>query len=358
MTDSNFREVVPPLSSRDERVLWEGVERRLDRRRGRLPPPALIAAAAGLAVALGLVWWPRGLREGTPSSGDVLEALEAPRLVELPDGSSVRLLPSARLRIDEVDRGRSRLALVRGRGEFLVAKRPGPTFRVRVDAFEVEVRGTRFSVEISDARVARQVGVTVHEGSVAVRRLEDGREVLLDAGQSWSSLSVAAPSPSASPPRGEAPAADDPPAVAAPEARPTPRAQRGPRPLAGGAGCDSAFLAARRARAAGDPAVAASLFHAARRECRGDPRAALLALELGRIRLNELGDAAGAVEALSEAFARSRSATEREDALGRLVEALDRSGTHARCREARSRYLGLFPTGVHLEAVKRRCGGP
>jgi hypothetical protein len=111
---------------------------------------------------------------------------------------------------------------------------------------------------------------------------------------------------------------------------------------------------ANAARLAGHPRDAAQAFDALRSRYRGDPRAGLAAFELGRLRLDSLGDPAGAVEAFADAMALSPGAGFREDAEARRVEALDRMHD-GRCRAARQTYLARYPSGLHAAAVGARC---
>src|SRR5205085_7860137 len=58
-----------------------------------------------------------------------------------------------------------------------------------------------------------------------------------------------------------------------------------------------------RQRLAGNTRAAAATLDVLLRRHRNDPRAALAAFDLGRLRLDAFGDAAGAVEALSDSIA-------------------------------------------------------
>jgi len=87
-----------------------------------------------------------------------------------------------------------------------------------------------------------------------------------------------------------------------------------------------------------------------------DPRAGLAAFELGRLRMDRLGDLAGAVKALDRAVALAPSSGFREDALARLVTAHARLIDAAGCRRARDQYLREFPAGVRKRTVAAACG--
>jgi hypothetical protein len=111
---------------------------------------------------------------------------------------------------------------------------------------------------------------------------------------------------------------------------------------------------ANEARIAGRVKDAATAFDTLRRRYRKDPRAGLAAFELGRLRLDSLGDPLGAVEALLDAISLAPEATFREDADARLIEAYDEAHD-PRCHVARQDYLARYPKGVHAAAVAVRC---
>ena len=118
------------------------------------------------------------------------------------------------------------------------------------------------------------------------------------------------------------------------------------------------FEEAQRARAAGRTSDAAHALDRLRHKYRKDPRAALAALELGRLRLEALGDPRGAEEALRDAIALGPSASLREDAEARRVQALARLGDVKGCAAARDAYLTRYPSGVYRKSVGVYCGGP
>jgi TolA-binding protein len=115
------------------------------------------------------------------------------------------------------------------------------------------------------------------------------------------------------------------------------------------------FDAASAARRAGKSIQAANLFDALRRRYPSDPRAGLSAFELGRLRMDALGDPSGALEALSQAIASTPAASFREDAQARLVYASDAMHDGPRCRSMRQAYLSRYPHGVHAMTVTAKC---
>jgi tetratricopeptide (TPR) repeat protein len=104
---------------------------------------------------------------------------------------------------------------------------------------------------------------------------------------------------------------------------------------------------ANAARRIGDVAQAASLFETLRVRYPRDPRAALASFELGRLRLDVLGDPPGAVQALKQSIALAPSGVFREDAEACLATAYARMRDHPRCELARRAYLDRYPEGTH-----------
>jgi tetratricopeptide (TPR) repeat protein len=86
-----------------------------------------------------------------------------------------------------------------------------------------------------------------------------------------------------------------------------------------------------------------------------DGRAGLAAFELGRLRMDRLGDYASAVSALKRAVSLAPGAGFREDAMARLVQAYAALGSKSACQSARDAYLKAYPKGVHLGTVSRKC---
>lgn len=105
----------------------------------------------------------------------------------LGDGSRVTLPSQSRIRIDALDRivldGRleRRFRLENGRGEFTVAPRQSADdrFLVRTPVAVAAVRGTEFDIDTDH----RDSIITVDEGVISSRSLDDDAETLLSAGR-------------------------------------------------------------------------------------------------------------------------------------------------------------------------------
>jgi hypothetical protein len=110
------------------------------------------------------------------------------------------------------------------------------------------------------------------------------------------------------------------------------------------------------ARREGDLQGAARTFERLLSTYPSDPRAGLAAFELGRLRMDRLGDMRGAVVPLQTAIKLVTDPGLREDAMARLVRTFDSLGEKELCLEARGVYLETHSTGVHVGSVAEACG--
>ena len=254
--------------------------------------------------------------------------------IVLPDGARVSPEANAAVRIDVASRENVALTLEHGAADFVVPHLENRRFVVHAGPFDVVDVGTTFTISLESG----VVHVVVREGAVEVRR--DGSLVrVIAASESWDG-SVAAVAPTVD--------SVAPPPLAATQTAKTTHAStptRTPKDL---------MAEADEARISGRPQDAAKALDALRKQFRSDPRAGIAAFELGRLRLDALGDPKGAVEALDDALLLAPSASFREDAEARRVEALDRSHD-ARCASARDAYAVHYPSGVHAADVAQRC---
>lgn len=342
---------------------WKGVAGEMVRvrRRRRIVRGMAIAAPLVASIALFLFYFgrsrPDSLATGTTGPSASARSVDAGVFVELPEGSRLRVSPGANARILSTSREDVRVALDDGRIDVEASHDPARrSFVVSSGDFEVRVVGTVFSVVRSSARL--EVGV--REGRVQV--VSRGSELgFVSAGETRIFEAVPeATANSATPVDQDAPigvgaspeAADrPPPGTKMPAALPSsaPRSSPSSNPS------DNPFEAAQKARVEGRLAEAARLFDDVRRKHRADPHAALAAFELGRLRLDALGDPAGAAEAFSDALVLGPGSALAEDAAARRVEALGRQGDHDRCAAARDAYLRQYPSGVYARAMVRFC---
>ena len=365
----------------DERRLarqWAAISARGPKRRGSFATVAPWALAAGLALALALVW--RGgrapaLPPAVASSAltTSYESAEGSAVVALGDGTRVTLDAHSRLDVVTATQQSVRVRLARGAALFDVRHDPARVFVVEAGATTVSDVGTEFRVSYADSGA---VQVDVRSGAVRLERPTGGTE--LHAGETWSSEGAPPPAsattsapPTATIDAGTTPASmvpdRDPDRVAfvafeklAPDdpaaAFDSLGAERFAR-LVGRSSAKDLWQLANAARLSAHPRDAANAYDALRHRFRDDARAGLAAFELGRLRQDKLGDVAGAEEAYADAVALAPDASFREDAESRRIEALDALGRTSACVDARAAYLARHPAGVHAATVAWRCGG-
>ena len=358
--------VRPALGEARVTRMWSAIEEaeRAPRTRqvGRARLVALLAAAA-LITTLLLVVVARLRPSSSPSmAGLVIDTGAASQDVSLPEGSSLHLGPTTRLRIVTAAASEIRLRLERGSVLCDVTHREGRRFTVEAERVEVEVRGTKFEVDV-DPGSGRPgaVAVRVERGAVEVR--EDGRALVatLKPGQAWESRPVdgdgakndhdAEPLPDVDP-------APPPPSAraAAPPMAPPPSASSAAPARGGALSPKILFERANAAHLAGRDAEAAVEFDRFCHLFPGDPRAGLAAFELGRIRLGALGDPRGAAEAFSKVITRSADDPFREDAEAGRVDALHALDDLAACKRERDAFLARHPSSAHAPRIARLCG--
>jgi transmembrane sensor len=364
MSRADFKDIVPPLTEARIARQYAAVAARAPaaRARGMGGRWLVWAVAAGMTVAIaGATLHAMQARTAGAIEGAVIEsgataAGQPPTSVTLADGSRIELGATTRARLTSARSTSIRIDLERGTLEVEATHVEGRTFVVGAGAYEVRVVGTHFSVR---REAGEEVSVHVDRGVVEVAASTGGGEVRrLAAGERWSApdgamamraTAASAPPASAAPlpvtaPSGSPPVA----ATASPVANLTaPRHDESARDL---------FDEAQRARAEGRSSDAARAFDRLRRGFPRDPRAALSAFELGRLRLDVLGDPQGAEEALRDAMALGPSSPFREDAEARRVEALARMGDAGACAAARTAYLARWPNGTYRRAVEAGCG--
>ncbi len=320
-------------------LLWDRVAARLGGERARrvvwrLPAVVLVAAAAA-AIALLLTRKLDTHKQTIAKATEQVIEYDNDGSMTFADGSHIRLREEGRVRLEHADAHGVEVTLEQGTVELDVVHSASRSFVVHAGRVDVVDLGTHFVV----TRELQVTRVSVEEGRVEVR---DTTGTLpprtIAAGESWATtVATAEPSPSVAPLVSATTVT--PPSASAPARAPSAK---------------ELLEAADAARVAGRAREAAGLLDVLRRRHRSDPRAGLAAFELGRLRLDTLGDPQGAVEAFDDSIALAPTGSFREDAEARRVEALERSHD-PRCREARETYLARYPKGVHLKEVTARC---
>jgi transmembrane sensor len=257
----------------------------------------------------------------------------------------------------------TRLKLDAGRVVFDVTRDPGRDFVVAAGGVEVRVIGTRFSVERRSLAGQERVRVSVERGVVEVMLAPGAAPIRLLAGQSWSQDGIATAEVEASADPGAAPESpistpdestakgntkSDPRASASSKAAEVP-AEREPSPG------EALWREAQAARRGGDVAAAARAYESLMNDHPQDGYAGLAAFELGRLRMDTLGDTGGAVVALRRAIALAPGSSFREDAMARLVRAYSGLASRDACLKAKQAYEREYPGGVHRRGLSTAC---
>jgi transmembrane sensor len=307
------------------------------------------ALAGAVAAATAVVMLLLRTRSAAPALAGVVVESGSSETVTLADGTSATLRTGARLRYDRVQPDRVETTVERGEVAFDVHHTPGRTFVVHAGGVDLVDRGTRFVVDVASG----SVHVSVESGQVDVTRTT-GQEatIVLRGGESWTSAPPVSASSTAAQVSASSAIVEAPPIVG------TEIGGASSQPAASApirVGPHELLQQAKEARLSGRPRDAALAFDTLRRRYPDDPRAGLAAFELGRLRLDSLGDPAGAAEALADSIALAPGATFREDAEARLVEAFDRMHDVGRCSSARQAYLARYSRGLHAKSVATRC---
>lgn len=271
----------------------------------------------------------------------------------LGNGISVELAPETQVRVDRSSPTELRLRLERGRISCDV-----PTDQalvVQAGTAHMATRQARFEVELEmrpalgpTLRVGVETGrVTVHSQSNGAA---DGEQLAtLSAGQSWTNAQLASDAPPPPLPASDPVATPKPPALSPPGQIPTASAVA--------AGAAELLAEAQQQRRAGNARAAADAYDRLRRQHPADARAGLAAFESARIRLDQLNDATGALEAFDAALASGKAGFFAEDAAAGRVRALS-ALSQPRCVEAQSAFLKTYPKSPHAAAVRRLCQAP
>ncbi len=363
MTEPLFEHIEDPVDEERLERVWRKVDARRDEYRSSSSRRKIAYYVSGFAVAAGVAlgWFfggplPVGGHGGDPvaqvaplfEAGAALRTASEEMSVGLADGSKVTLAPRSRVALQDTESEDVALNLEEGRVACQVAKDKGRVFSVLAGEVTIRVVGTTFAVERTDFATEEKVTVDVSEGVVEVKG-PDGVIKRLGAGESWS-VRIAKEDVRAAAPmdEGEATAVAEP-AVGASKVK-AKVVQGGPQAPEE----RDLFAEAREKRNAGDAAGAARLYQAFLDTKSSDPRSGVAALELGRLRMDQLGDAAGAIAPLMRA-ASGVGGGLGDDALARLVQAHAQLGQSGACKSTRARYLKTYPNGVHVERVRATC---
>ena len=326
-----------------------------------------VAVAAVLGLSVTAFTWRLASRvqSHVPLQSATLETAGDGSTVDLVDGSRLELAARTRLEWVAGDNRTMTVRLIHGSVVCDLVSIPGRRFSVLAADVQVQVTGTRFSVDYDPEK--NHVDVGVQRGSVSVvtpNSAGPGRRLL--AGERWSIDQVASKGrPSAVQSTGSqatepnaAPSQPGSQVVPSIDARndSSGRGESASGPPQEPPSARSLLDQGNAARRAGDARAAASAYQTLLSKYPHDARAGLAAFELGRLRLGLLADMQGAVRAFQSAIALAPGSSIREDSMAHLVEAYAASGQMALCEAARDAYLKGYPNGVHASVVGRQCG--
>jgi TolA-binding protein len=307
------------------------------------------------------------------------------------DGTRLRVEPSSRVRVLEVDRRGASVALENGALHAEVVHRSESAWRVIAGPITVRVTGTRFDLRWS--AVTEEFSVSVREGSVVVAGAAVGSERPVRAGETLrvgvreNRLAITNSAESAElGPREAAVRAEPEPARAGDPAPPgaepslptgsasselSPRddwrelARRGllrkAFAAAESSGFDDACLAASpaellqlgdAARLSGRPDRAKLALLALRTRHPSDPRRAAAAFALGKVAFDQSGAYAQAAEWFATSLREQPNGSLSREAAGRLIEAYQRAGNASAARRAAQDYLARYPDGPHADVAR------
>lgn len=369
------RHVAVDVSEARVARLWSNVSARLERphsaRRWLLGAVAASAVAVAATAAVIHFRAPAELARASVWEGARLETAADRMSVSLVDGSRLTLDPNSEVAVQDRSASAVRLVVQRGRLACDVTHREGRSFVVLASGVEVRVVGTQFSVASERDGGAVRVEVSVQRGAVEVRAPGQAEATRVEAGHSWSQLTRidAAVAPSAAPSAGVAAELRDGAAEAASanaglaaelpssvsSARRAGPIAPAPSSSAGPPNARELFERASGLWREGHPAEAAQAYQMLLSTYPRDARAGLAAFELGRLRMDRLGDMPGALKALERALTTAPGSSFREDALARIVRASATLGNASRCSSAREQYLREYPNGVHRLSVTKAC---
>jgi transmembrane sensor len=281
------------------------------------------------------------------------------KLLTFKDGSRAELAGSvSRLNVERDSKERVNLRLLAGHARFEVVPNVKRSFEVRAGAVRVRVIGTSFSM----ARVSEQTRVSVHKGRVEV--VWSGGETELAGGESgvFPPTGAAAENRLSKALPGANPKTAD--TSGAPEWRRL--AQTGEYKSAYSALNDTPdsvrqvpeelLLAADVARLSGNPGRAIPYLRTVSERFSRDPRAPVAAFTLGRVLLENTGNAASAAAAFHRARMLSPGGPLALDAWAREVESLRRAGRAEQASDLARGYLDQYPNGRHGAAMRRIVG--
>jgi len=383
-------------------VLAPGVQRREDATRGNVPVPVQMLRASqarqarrrqvrrgvGAAVTLGafaaagFVAWTAATRApatlsytvdgaAPPPGGYVLSSAGHEPELAFSDGTSIRVLPSARARVLDVGARGARVLLEDGRAHVHVAHRPGADWQLQAGAFLIHVHGTAFFVEWNAAQA--RLDLQMESGVVSVDGPRSGDSVTVRGGESLSvRLDGSRMVAMTRPPVDAVPLPVPPVEAPGPAPGAAPSFARWPERLADGGAAGILAEAQRRgiasvladassedlaaladaARFRKQDALARRVMLAQRRRFAGTLRAEEASFLLGRLADGPGGRASDALTWYERYLREAPAGAYAAEAMGRMMLVLERQQRTEQARAVAATYLRRFPQGVYARAAR------
>jgi transmembrane sensor len=381
------------------------VRARLTRRvahRSRAPRAVWLAAAVvAFAAAAGavLLMLPRrnaplaARVAGTEAKvGRWVSAPEARRVpLEFSDGTRIVLSGGSRARLSAVDSEGAHVVIETGSADVNVVPRQKSRWRLSLGPFAVDVTGTRFDVAWNPGTETLTIGMKHGKVFVSGCVLGDGRALLageklrascrdgrFEIARSDGSAESASVVPSAEPVGGLRGAAPRDTRKALPQSGATADGEPTWQELARAgkyhdafglavslglsgetarANADELSLLGDSARFSGNSVEAIRIFKALRERFPKSEKASQAAFSIARVHFDHQRAYAEAARWLQTYLSEQRGGPLAREALGRLMEALERSGDRAAARDAAARYLAKYPSGPHARIARQLRDG-
>lgn len=106
---------------------------------------------------------------------------ESPAKMNFTDGSSVELMPAARVRVQQLTENGATMVLERGRAVTSVVHRSASKWKLLAGPFEISIVGTRFKTDWDPA--TESLTVDLYEGSLQIAGQRSGESAVLQKGQ-------------------------------------------------------------------------------------------------------------------------------------------------------------------------------
>ncbi len=355
--------------------------------RGPLMAAAFVLTAAVLASVL--LFWPEA--SGAPldfrvgesnTSAEVGAWVSAPQEKPLPiefsDGTRVVLRPEARARVVKVNPQGAHIVLESGTANVSVVPREAADWQFSVGPFQVEVVGTRFDLtwnpdhdllelRLTEGKVNLSgcvfgTGRAVMAGEVVRASCKSGEFEIAGKSTRLTPLAEATePEATVTPTPGNGSPARSMPSAVSTWRQMAKRGDYKDAYLALGAQfeseCEKASakelaLLADVARFSGHPAQAVFALETLRQRFAGTAEAATGAFSLARLAFDQKRNYRSAAKWFETYLREQPSGPLAREALGRLMEALHRSGEARAARDVAERYLARHPTGPHARLAR------